>query len=85
VMGQQWRWSYRLPGKDGRLGTSGVDYISPDIPLGLNPSDPNGQVDVIIDGDELHFLVGRPGKVLLRSIDVVHDFYVPEFRAKMDM
>ncbi|WP_204348707.1 hypothetical protein, partial [Serratia marcescens] len=29
VMGQQWRWSYRLPGKDGRLGTSGVDYISP--------------------------------------------------------
>ncbi|MFX5697160.1 hypothetical protein ABTE35_18945, partial [Acinetobacter baumannii] len=27
VMGQQWRWSYRLPGKDARLGTSGVDYI----------------------------------------------------------
>ena len=24
-------------------------------------------------------------KVLLRSIDVLHDFYVPEFRAKMDM
>jgi cytochrome c oxidase subunit 2 len=23
--------------------------------------------------------------VLLRSIDVLHDFYVPEFRAKMDM
>ncbi|MCB8828514.1 hypothetical protein LJD47_26225, partial [Escherichia coli] len=22
---------------------------------------------------------------LLRSLDVVHDFYVPEFRAKMDM
>jgi cytochrome c oxidase subunit 2 len=22
---------------------------------------------------------------LLRSIDVLHDFYVPEFRAKMDM
>ncbi|MEO1020351.1 MAG: cytochrome-c oxidase, partial [Pseudomonadota bacterium] len=24
-------------------------------------------------------------KMLLRSIDVLHDFYVPEFRAKMDM
>ena len=23
--------------------------------------------------------------MLLRSIDVLHDFYVPEFRAKMDM
>src|SRR6266403_5504080 len=22
VMGQQWLWSYRLPGKDGRLGTT---------------------------------------------------------------
>jgi len=29
--------------------------------------------------------VGKPVKVLLRSVDVLHDFYVPEFRAKMDM
>ena len=29
--------------------------------------------------------VGRPVKALLRSVDVVHDFYVPEFRAKMDL
>jgi cytochrome c oxidase subunit II len=29
--------------------------------------------------------MGKPVKVLLRSIDVLHDFYVPEFRAKMDM
>jgi cytochrome c oxidase subunit 2 len=27
----------------------------------------------------------KPVKMLLRSIDVLHDFYVPEFRAKMDM
>jgi Heme/copper-type cytochrome/quinol oxidases, subunit 2 len=33
----------------------------------------------------LHLPVGKPVKVLLRSIDVLHDFYVPEFRAKMDM
>ena len=24
VVGQQWQWSFRLPGKDGRLGTSDV-------------------------------------------------------------
>ncbi|TGV69376.1 cytochrome c oxidase subunit II, partial [Mesorhizobium sp. M00.F.Ca.ET.158.01.1.1] len=29
--------------------------------------------------------VGKPVKMLLRSIDVLHDFYIPEFRAKMDM
>src|SRR5258707_1903370 len=33
VVGQQWQWSYRLPGADGRLGASDVAYVSPDHPL----------------------------------------------------
>ncbi len=85
VVGQQWRWSYRLPGEDGRLGTADVRRISPDNPLGLNPADPRGRDDVVIEAEDLHLPVDRPVKVLLRSIDVLHDFYVPEFRAKMDM
>jgi cytochrome c oxidase subunit 2 len=85
VVGQQWLWTFRLPGKDGRLGTSDTRNVSSDNPLGLNPSDPNGQDDVVIEGGELHLPLGKPVKVLLRSIDVVHDFYVPEFRAKMDL
>jgi cytochrome c oxidase subunit II len=85
VMGQQWQWSFRLPGKDGRLGTTDVRNISPDNPMGLNRNDPNGQDDLVIDNGDLHLPVGKPVKVLLRSIDVLHDFYVPEFRAKMDM
>ena len=59
--------------------------VSPENPLGLNPHDPNGQDDVVVVGDDLHLPVGKPVKVLLRATDVVHDFYVPEFRAKMDM
>src|ERR671923_275224 len=51
----------------------------------LSPDDPNGRDDVVIQGGELHLPVGRPVKVLLRSLDVLHDFYVPHFRAKMDM
>lgn len=85
AVGQQWNWSFRLPGKSGRLGTSDVKYISSDNPLGLNPNDPNGQDNVVIVGDDLHLPVGKPVQVLLRSVDVVHDFYVPEFRAKMDL
>jgi cytochrome c oxidase subunit II len=85
IVGQQWRWSYRLPGKDGRLGTSDVRLISDTNPLGLNPDDPAGQDDVVIDAEDLHLPIDRPVKVLLRSIDVLHDFYVPEFRSKMDM
>jgi cytochrome c oxidase subunit 2 len=59
--------------------------ISDDNILGINPEDPNGQDDIVIDGDDLHLAVGQPVKMLLRSVDVLHNFYVPEFRAKMDM
>ena len=85
IVGQQWRWSYRLPGPDGRLGAVDTRLVSPDNPLGLVPTDAAGQDDIVIEGDDLHLPIGRPVKVLLRSIDVLHDFYVPEFRAKMDM
>jgi heme/copper-type cytochrome/quinol oxidase subunit 2 len=35
VMGQQWQWSFRLPGKDGRLGTTDVRNTSSERPHGL--------------------------------------------------
>ena len=85
VVGQQWQWSYRLPGKDGRLGKTDTTLISAENPLGVHPQDPLGRDDVIVEGGTLTLPVGKPVKVLLRSIDVLHDFYVPEFRAKMDM
>ncbi|MHC2825589.1 cytochrome c oxidase subunit 2 [Bradyrhizobium huanghuaihaiense] len=85
VMGQQWQWSFRLPGKDGKLGTSDVRNIAADNPMGLNRDDAHAQDDVVIENGDLHLQLGKPVKVLLRSVDVLHDFYVPEFRAKMDM
>ena len=85
VIGQQWQWSYRLPGADGKLGKSETRLVSAENPLGLIPDDPNGQDDVVVEAADLHLPVGKPVKMLLRSIDVLHDFYVPEFRAKMDM
>lgn len=85
VMGQQWQWSYRLPGADGILGKTDVRNITSDNPFGIAMNDPNGADDVLIEGDDLHLPIDRPVKVLLRSIDVLHDFYVPHFRAKMDL
>jgi cytochrome c oxidase subunit 2 len=85
VIGQQWQWSFRLPGADGRLGTTDAKLIDFDNPLGINPNDPNGQDDVVIEAGDLHLPIDKPIKVLMRSIDVLHNFYVPEFRAKMDM
>lgn len=85
VMAQQWQFAFRFPGEDGVLGTSEARNIGPDNTFGLNPNDAHGQDDVLVEGGELRLPLGQPVKVLLRSVDVLHDFYVPEFRAKMDM
>ncbi len=83
--GQQWQWGYRFPGADGVLGTAAVAHITPDNPFGINPRDPYGRDDVLIETPELHLPLNRPVKMVLRSKDVLHDFYVPQFRAKMDL
>ncbi len=85
VLGQQWQWTFRLPGEDGVMGTSDTRDITFENPYGVNPDDPYGQDDVLVESDELHLQLDQPVKMLLRSIDVLHDFYVPQFRAKMDM
>jgi cytochrome c oxidase subunit II len=85
IFAQQWSWAYRLPGEDGRLGRTDARLIGADNPLGLDPDDPAAQDDVIVLGGPLHLPVDQPVHVLLRSADVLHNFYVPEFRAKMDM
>ena len=85
MVAQQWQWSYRLPGEDGALGRADSRLISVENPLGVVPDDPAGADDVIVEAADLHLPIDRPVKMLLRSIDVLHDFYVPEFRAKMDM
>ena len=84
VMAWQWGWQYRLPGEDGKLGTTKVTNINDENPFGINPDDPFGQDDVIIQSDVLNIENNRPIKILLRSVDVLHNWYVPQFRSKMD-
>ena len=85
VVGQQWSWSFRFPGDDKQLGKSAIKHISIDNPFGVDPLDPSGQDDVLVVGNRLALPVDKPVKILMRSKDVLHDFYVPQFRVKMDM
>ena len=85
AVGQQWHWRFRFPGADGKLGTVDARHVSEKNPFGLNPDDPNGKDDVLVSSPEAHLPVGKPVKLLLRSIDVLHNFTVPQFRAKMDL
>jgi len=84
VVAYQWGWNYRLPGDDGILGTTNISLINDENPYGLNPDDPNSKDDIIVMDADLHLEINQPVKVELRSYDVLHNFYVPQFRAKMD-
>ncbi len=85
VLGQQWNWSYRLPGKDGVLGKVDTRLVSASNPFGIDPNDPKGQDDILIANPELHLPLEKEIRMKLRSIDVSHQFAVPEFRVKMDV
>lgn len=85
AVGQQWHWSFRMPGEDGLLGNSDIRHITEQNPFGVDPDDPTGQDDVLIARPEVHLAIDQPVNLLLRSKDVLHNFAVPQFRVKMDL
>jgi len=82
VMGQQFGWKVRYPGADGQLGRTGFRYMSEDNGMGIDVSDPHSRDDFI--PVQMHIPKNRPVRLLLRSKDVIHSFFIPHLRVKMD-
>jgi cytochrome c oxidase subunit 2 len=63
-----------------------ADYIEQANPLGKDFTDPDGLDDdwTPTPGRPLVVPVGRPVEVMLASKDVIHDFFLPNFRIKLD-
>ena len=61
-------------------------YIEQVNPLGKDMSDPDGADDdwSKTPGREIVIPAGRPVEVQLSSKDVIHDFFLPNFRVKLD-
>ena len=85
AVGQQWHWMYRFPGKDAKLGIVNARFVSASNPFGIDPGDPKGQDDILIANPEVHLPIGKPVNMLLRSMDVLHNFSVAQIRVKMDL
>lgn len=85
IVGQQWHWMFRFPGEDEQLGRTDPRLISHDNQLGIDPDDPAAQDDLVVNTPRLYLPVDRPVRLNLRSRDVLHNFTVPNFRAKMDL
>jgi cytochrome c oxidase subunit 2 len=83
VYGKQFAWEVRYSGKDNVLGKANVRYIEGINTTGVDMADPNAQDDVTVT--ELHIPKGRKVLFKLRSQDVLHSFYMPHFRAQMNV
>jgi heme/copper-type cytochrome/quinol oxidase subunit 2 len=61
-------------------------YIEQVSPLGKDFSDPDGADDdwSKTPGREINIPAGRPTEVQLSSKDVIHDFFLPNYRVKLD-
>jgi cytochrome c oxidase subunit 2 len=82
VTGKQFNWIARYPGRDGVMGKRDYSLINDNNVIGMDWTDNAGKDDII--PTELHFVKGKPTKIIIRSRDVMHNFDLPHFRVKMD-
>lgn len=80
--GMQFAWVIRYPGKDNKLGARDYKLITGDNSLGQDWHDSKNWDDII--PDEIVLPKGRKVKVRIGSRDVLHSFFLPHFRVKMD-
>jgi cytochrome c oxidase subunit 2 len=84
VVGKQFEWISRYPGKDGKYGrTDPAKFDEVENPLGLDEDDPAAADDIVIRG-ALYLPVNRTASIRIRSLDVLHSFSVAQFRTKQD-
>lgn len=85
IVGKQFNWIVRYPGKDGVLGKRDFRKIDDaNNILGLDWNDKDNLDDVISQNGEMHLVVNKPVKLIIGSRDVIHDVGLPHFRMKMD-
>jgi len=81
--GYQFAWDLRYPGPDGKLGERDYKQINPaNNTLGQVWSDPKNIDDFL--PTELVLPKGKKVRVRITAKDVLHNFYLPHFRVKMD-
>ncbi len=85
VVAQQFNWVVHYPGKDGKLGKRNPALIekgSAHSEIGLDRDDPASKDDIVIR--RLVVPVNKKVFIRLSSVDVLHSFFLPNFRVKQD-
>jgi cytochrome c oxidase subunit 2 len=84
--GYQFAWDIRYPGADGKLGNKDFRLIDPAAnSLGIDWNDEASVDDIVLGGsDKILLPKDSTIKVRITAKDVLHNFYLPHFRVKMD-
>jgi cytochrome c oxidase subunit II len=84
--GYQFAWDIRYPGRDGKIGNKDFRLINPATnSLGIDFTDRASMDDAMLSGsDVIKLPVDTTVRVKITSKDVLHNFYLPHFRVKMD-
>lgn len=84
VVGEQFQWYFRYPGADAVYGATRPQLVNAAAgnPLGLDPRDPHGRDDIV--SSILVLPAGREVDLQLRSLDVIHGFFIPGMRLKQN-
>jgi len=84
MMAEQFAWGFQYAGPDGMFGGRDAKQINSGNTIGIDFNDPASKDD-IISLNELHIPLGKPTILYTTSKDVIHSFFVPEFRIKQDV
>jgi cytochrome c oxidase subunit II len=84
VTGEQFSWTFHYPGADGQFGRTDTKLITNTNNIGLDKEGDPSAKDDVVSQNQMHVLVGKPVRVRLRSKDVIHSFFLPNFRMKQD-
>lgn len=82
AQGYQFAWQLRYPGDDGLLGSTNFRLNEANNPFGQDWTDLKNADDIHVGNIVLP--VDKKVRVRITAKDVLHDFYLPQFRVKMD-
>ena len=82
MIAEQFKWNIRYAGDDNELGLRNYKLTTPTNGLGIDFKDRKSWDDRL--GAEIVLPVNRSTRVTIGSKDVLHSFYIPEFRVQMN-
>lgn len=82
VMGEQFAWTVRYPGRDGEFGPRNYKLTTPNNPYGIDFTNSAAYDDVL--GSEIVIPVNKPVRFHIISKDILHSFYMPDFRVQIN-